>query len=221
MMTNQMNKLMEYLAKAEGTNIHYNDKELDITAMYGIYRHSNPSAKIFEEIDYLAFTLGIKEKSYNWLDSHIETINKYINKRDELISKFIELAAEFYEQFYNRARLSMFHSDCVLAVASMYTTSPKLCWKSIQYGINTMNSNGIIYYKKIAVDGVAGEETIKGLNKCLYECNTRKNISLLFESYMLLGMTTEYSKLVKLNPKKYMEYSIGWDNRMKKLQENR
>lgn len=217
-MTKQMHTLIKYLADAEGTQIHYNNREHDITSMYGIYRHANPDAKIFEEIDYLAFKLGIKEKSCKWLKKDLDLINNYINKDKALVDKFILLAVEFYENYYKRARLDVFHPDCVVAMASMYANSQKLSWRAVQYAINTMNSNGFIEYKTISEDGKAGNNTLRGLEKCLYACNTVKNTGLLFESYMLLGMCAEYSKLVKANPNKYLRFSIGWDNRMKKLQ---
>lgn len=220
-MTQQFQTLMKYLAKAEGTDIHYNDKEHDITAMYGIYRHAHSKAKIFEEIDYLAYKLGIRQKSYNWQKKELDTINNFINKDEELVKKFLNLAIEFYKSYLRLARLEMFHKDCIVAMASMYTNSPKLAWRSVQYAINTMQNMNFINYKNIAEDGIAGQNTINGLEKCLYACNTKENLGLLFESYMLLGMCTEYSKLIKSNPNKYMKYSFGWDNRMKELQRKR
>jgi len=220
-MTKQMYTLMEYLAQAEGTIIHYNSMEHDITSMYGIYRHAHPSAAIFKEIDYLTFKLGIKEESCNWQEKDLDFINNYINKDEKLNDKFLGLAIDFYKDYLRLARLEMFHKDCVIAMFSMYTNSPKLAWKSVQYAINTMNRNGFVDYKRTTEDGIFGSNTQKGLDKCLYACNTRENVGLLFESYMLLGMCAEYSLLIKSNPEKYMIYSIGWDNRMKELQGRR
>ena len=55
----------------------------------------------------------------------------------------------------------------------------------------------------------------------IYACKTVRNVGLLFESYMLLGMSAEYSILIKERPDKYNRFSTGWDNRLKKLQQSR
>ena len=216
-----MYTLLKYLSSAEGTQIHFNKGEKDITSMYGVYKYSNPKAKIFEEIQKLAIKLDLPYDSRNWKEKDLNKINNFINQDKILVDKFISLSAEFYEEYLKKARLNMFHKDSVVAMFSMFVNSRRLAWKSVQYAINTMNQNGFIEYEKIAEDSKVGSKTLKGLEKCLYICKARENMGLLFESYMLLGMSAEYSYLIKKNPKKYNRFSTGWDNRLKKLQQRR
>lgn len=217
-MSNQMEVIIDYLAEAEGIEVHLNKGELDITSMYGIYRFANPHAKIFKELDYLAYKLGIRSKSKDWKHEDLHLLNNYIALSPKYTQLFRDLAIEFYKSYYRGAKLDLFHEDCVIAMASMYANSNKLSWKSVQYAINTMASNNLIEYHRIAEDGKVGSQTMEGLKMCKIACDSLDFVGLLFESFMLLGMTAEYSKLVKANPDKYLRFSIGWDNRMKKLQ---
>lgn len=220
-LSSQMQTLLRYLANAEGTKIHKLDGEKDITSMYGIYRYQNPQAEIFKKIDSLALELGIKTASTEWGDMELEYINNHISRSKDLVDEFIYLAGSFYENYYQKIRLDLFHEDCVVAIASMYANSRRLSIKALQYAINTMNKNGFIEYKTLLEDGKLGSNTLKGLEACLYACKTVRNVGLLFESYMLLGMSAEYSILIKEKPDKYNRFSTGWDNRLKKLQQSR
>lgn len=219
--SNQILVLLKYLSKAEGTQIHFNKGEKDITSMYGVYKYSNPKAKIFKEIQKLAIKLDLHYDSRNWQEDDLIKINNFINKDEKLVSNFILLAAEFYETYLIKARLDMFHKDSVVAMFSMFVNSRRLAWKSVQYAINTMFKNGFIDYETLKEDSKVGNKTMLGLEKCLYVCNHKKHLGLLFESYMLLGMSAEYSYLIKKNPKKYNRFSTGWDNRLKELQQRR
>lgn len=219
--SDQMKALLTYLAKAEGVLIHKLDGEKDITSMYGIYRFQNPQANIFKKIDSIALELGIKIPSSSWSKKELDLINDHIQNNKDLINTLFLLVVEFYEDYYSYIRLDLFHEDCVVAVASMFANSRRLSIKAIQYGINTMNQNGFIELNKnLLEDGKLGEKTLKALEVCLYACKTAVNVSLLFESYMLLGMSAEYSILIK-EDSRYLHFSTGWDNRLKKLQQTR
>jgi len=219
-MTTQMRALLQYLAKAETTTIHRHEKETDITAMYGIYKAQNPSAKIFKRLDEIAAKIKLPLKSKDWTEQDINAINSYIED-NQLENEFTELAALFYEQYFKGAKLNEFHKDCTVAMFSMYTHSQKGAWNAVQIAINMMVSNGFINYKTIGEDGDYGTETKTGLEKCLIVCRCKVNLGLLFESYMLFGMATYYSRLIKINPEKYIENSNGWDNRLRQLMETR
>lgn len=219
--SDQMKALLTYLAKAEGVLIHRLDGEKDITSMYGIYRFQNPQANIFKKIDSIALELGIRIPSSSWSKKELDLINDHIQNSKDLINTLFLLVVEFYEDYYSSIRLDLFHEDCVVAVASMFANSRRLSIKAIQYGINTMNYNGFIELNKnLLEDGKLGEKTLKALEVCLYACKTAANVGLLFESYMLLGMSAEYSILIK-EESRYLPFSTGWDNRLKKLQQTR
>lgn len=219
--SDQMKALLTYLAKAEGVLIHRLDGEKDITSMYGIYKFQNPQANIFKKIDSIALELGIKIPSSSWSKKELDLINDHIQNNKDLINTLFLLVVEFYEDYYSYIRLDLFHEDCVVAVASMFANSRRLSIKAIQYGINTMNQNGFIELNKnLLEDGKLGEKTLKALEVCLYACKTAANVGLLFESYMLLGMSAEYSILIK-GDSRYLPFSTGWDNRLKKLQQTR
>lgn len=219
--SDQMKALLTYLSKAEGVLIHKLDGEKDITSMYGIYRFQNPQANIFKKIDSIALELGIRIPSSSWSKKELDLINDHIQSSKDLINTLFLLVVEFYEDYYSSIRLDLFHEDCVVAVASMFANSRRLSIKAIQYGINTMNQNGFIELNKnLLEDGKLGEKTLKALEVCLYACKTAANVGLLFESYMLLGMSAEYSILIK-GDSRYLPFSTGWDNRLKKLQQTR
>ncbi len=216
-----MNEILEYLAITEGTVIHFNKKESDITSMFGIYKVSHPGAHIFSKINSLARLLGIKKTSNNWNKEDLNKINTFIKESHSLDLEFYNLAASFYEDYLKGARLNMFHKDCKVAMYSMYVNSPRLAWKSVQFAINCMNSNELINHYKLKEDGRPGRKTKSGLKKALRVCNENPFLGLLFESDMLMGMACNYSILIKKNPNKYIVNSTGWDNRLKDLMRKR
>lgn len=219
--SDQMKALLTYLAKAEGVLIHRLDGEKDITSMYGIYRYQNPKANIFKKIDSIALELGIKIPSSSWTKKELDLINDHIQNSKNLVNELFLLVVEFYEDYYSSIKLNLFHEDCVVAIASMFANSRRLSIKAVQYAVNTMNLNGFVELNKnLLEDGKLGDKTLKALESCLYACKTGKNVGLLFESYMLLGMSAEYSILIK-GDSRYLRFSTGWDNRLKKLQQSR
>ena len=203
------NELMKYLGKAEGTTLHYNTSESDITTAYGIYRVAHPDAEIFKYIDRVADNIGITTKSKDWTTAEIDSIGIVLDDKNVL-----KLAEEFYTKFTLKAKLNEFPKEAQVAMFSMYTNSPKLAWKATQSAINKFESNELIDYKQQLVDGYPGETTYDGLELC-----TAANNGSLFEAYMLLEMNRQYGKLAVSNPDKYLQYLNGWNNRMEALAE--
>lgn len=213
--------VMEQLEKDEGITIHKNTGELDITSMYGIYKHRHPKANIFKEIDNIARTFNLSKHSNNWSKADLEIINTYINTNRDRKQKFYNLALEFYNQYYKRARLELFPKDCVIAMGSMYANSKVMAWKSVQFAINTMISNKLVDHDKLICDGFYGSNTKQALLKCTEEIKKDESLALLFESYMIMGMAVNYARLVKRNSNRYLRFLIGWNNRLIRLLETR
>jgi len=200
--------IMRYLEHVEGDIIHHNAGESDITSPYGIYRKEHPEAAIFTEIDAVALKLGIYQKSSEWTQSDIDAINHYIHQGD-IKDDLKELVAKFYYQMTKPAHINDFPQDAQVSMFSMYTNSPKRAKKACQTAINTFVKNNLIENEMLKVDGVFGSKTISALHKI--------HNGLLFESYMLLHMSSLYARLAVKKPKKYLRYLNGWNNRLKEL----
>lgn len=203
--------ILEYLYKAEGTEIHYNSTEEDITSPGGIYRLEHPNAEIFEYIDYVAGELDIQKPSSEFSDDEIAMINSKLDR-----PTVDRLVLQFYNEFNKGAHLDMFTENIQLAMFSLYTNSPLNAWKSVQSAINKFVSNGIISYKLQNVDGYPGSVTFDGL-EAVKDVADGTVLELLFESYMLLEMSKIYAKLAVSNPSKYIKYLNGWNNRLEVL----
>jgi len=199
---------MQYLEHAEGNIVHHNDGESDITSPYGIYRKEHPEAAIFTEIDSVAHKLGIYQPSKEWSQSDIDAINQYIFN-DNAKSIIKGLAANFYYQMTKPAHINDFPQDAQVAMFSMYINSPKRAKEACQMAINTFVKNKLIVNELLIVDGILGNKTITTLHKI--------HNGLLFESYMLLHMSSLYAKLAVSRPDKYLKYLNGWNNRLKYL----
>lgn len=211
-----MKELMNYLAKAEGTEIHRNSTESDITTGYGIYRAEHPKALIFEEIDIIASHLYLDSNSKNWSKSDLALLNKHIHQNN-LQDKLKDLATDFYKDYMSDIKIDSFPPACQVAVFSMYTNGPLLAVKSIQDSINTMNSNGFIDYIEQSVDGVIGSKTLNGIIEVSKISEKDDTFSYLFEQIMLLNMSRQYSRLAVAKPDKYLKYLNGWENRLQYL----
>ena len=207
-------ELLRYLAIAEGTELHYNKGEVDITAPYGIYRKPFPNAKIFKYVDSVAKSLGIEAESKDWTKEEVHLVDKALD-----MEKINELAMEFYKGYTRGARLDMLPEEAQVAMFSLYTNSPKLAWKSVQSALNKFVQNGWLDYKIQAVDGAYGSTTKKGLEALDKIARSNSGYGYIFESYMLLEMSQQYAKLAVNNPDKYLKYLNGWNNRVEALAE--
>jgi len=198
-----MERIMKYLADAEGTHLHRIPSEKDITSAYGIYRYAHPDAKIFEYIDRMANKVV---DSTDWADDEITKIDRLL---DPVVVH--DLAQEFYEEYLAGAHLECIPEDAKIAAMSCYTNSPKRYWKAVQTALVWMCNAGRLDVDRDSlstVDGSYGGKTERAL--ALIE-DGRGNE---FEVNMLLAMTGQYIELSLGNPDKFMNYLRGWYNRM-------
>ena len=208
-----MKQVLEYLAKAEGTDIVYLQNEKDITAPYGIYRHAHPDAEIFKFIDSVARSIGIEHKSNQWDIGKVKRVNTALVGMQDEIDK---LVSEFYEEYLKPAHLELFPPLCRVAMFSMYTNSPKNAWKSVQQSLIDVDKNNLGNNDDLSiVDGSFGRKTERGIIDVVQSLN--KQGHLYFETLMLSNMKTLYIRLAMSNPDKYLKYLKGWDNRMNLL----
>ena len=201
-----MNAVLDYLNVAEGSTLHYNSGELDITAPYGIYRHAHPDAKIFKYIDEVALTIGITSASSHWTNAVVTSVD---NRLDSAMIR--ELACEFYEDYLSGAHLELFPEECKVAMMSMYTNSPKLAWKAVQRTLIALNKSGKLGVRPeqlSKVDGSFGSKTSVALKLVKEQVDP-----MYLETMMLFKMLCEY---VELGNAKYLN---GWKNRMDLLTE--
>ena len=210
--------LLNYLAKAEGTQIIRNKTESDITAPYGIYKTMHPNADIFKEIDKIATKAGLSGDSKSWTKSNLDVLNEYVLKNN-LSQTLKRLAAVFYDNYLEDAELNLYPQKAMITRFSLYTNSPKLANKATQDAINDFITNKLISHDLLTVDGDAGANTKQALKLIFDLCERDDNLGLLFESYMLLSMSKNYAKLAVLNHDRYLEYLNGWNNRLDKLAE--
>lgn len=209
---------LNYLLKAEGYEIHRNTKEDDITTAGGIYRAKHPTDPIFKYIDDIARSINLPAKSSTWTKQQIETLNTHI-KNNNLTSTMLQYISNFYDKYLASAHIDKFPMLCQVTVLSLYTNSPKYGWISIQQAINHLIDNDIVKnISKLSTDGVAGPNTIKAVVSTTQQLTTETQ-ELLYEAYILLAMSAQYGKLVASSPDKYLQYLVGWNNRLQVLAE--
>lgn len=206
--------VLDYLANAEGTIIHRNSTELDITSPYGIYKAVHPKASIFGYIDSIALSIGIKSNSKEWDKATIDKINLKLDN-----AKVLAFVDEFYTSYLAGAKLELFKDEAKIAMFSMYTNSNTGAWIAVQRAIISLVKSKQIPFELTQVsidDGSFGGKT----QNVLTLIKQHNYISgYHFESLILFYMTTYYVELWKKNPQKYGIYLDGWKNRMSKLQE--
>ena len=210
-------KLLEYLGKAEGIEIHRNPTETDITTMFGIYRAVHPTAEVFILIDTIAKKIGISIDSTKWGTDELNQINSFINSNSEVKENVTDFIIAFYDDYLKNAHLELFHENCIVSMFSMFVNSPLLAWKSVQFAINTFISQGMIDNFPLVEDGSFGEKTKIASEKINEVIKKDYSSSLIFESNMLFAMSINYASLAKSNPDKYLPSLVGWGNRLKIL----
>jgi len=211
-----MKEIMNYLRKDEGSDIHYNDGEKDITAGYGIYRYAHPDARVFLVIDKIALQLGVVYASSEWTTTVIKKVNSYIENNYDVKQEVYEATVEFYEDYLKRARLGLFPSECKVAMMSMFTNSEKGAWTAVQNTLLTLAKNGKLTIKLNELsgpDGAFGNKTRDGLA----DAQVNGVDPMYMETLMLLHMLDYYVELWFRNPSKYGKYLRGWKERMIRL----
>ena len=216
-MQNNLDDLLDYLAVAEGKEVHYNEGEVNITTAYGIYRASHPKADIFTLIDAVATKVGVSLDSSKWGKAQMGLVNKELAKYQTEVREF---ARVFYSEFLKGAMIDFFPSECVMAMFSMYTNSPSNAVKSVQDSLLELKAVGLVSFsgELSVVDGQVGKKTMQALADIVKQDNQFLNYWL--ESLMLSNMKSIYIKLALANPDN-LKFLKGWDNRMDILQSMR
>lgn len=199
-------QLVKLLKEVEGDKIHYNKGEKDITSAYGIYRYSQPDAKIFTYIDAIAKGLGIPKPSKDWNKEEIEKVNSNIDKEKEF-----DLAVDFYKSF-SPLDLDQLGLELAYAYFNIYTNTPKGANIAMQAMINSYIKNHKLNYKILDEDGILGPKS-KNLIYDVVKRYRDRELKLAF----LVFANDNYIKLVVNNPDKYLQYLKGWDQRVNNL----
>nr|DAX81678.1 MAG TPA: hypothetical protein [Bacteriophage sp.] len=208
--------LMNYLEKAEGTTVHRNSTESDITSPYGIYKSAHPTAQIFTFIDQIAKEAGIFKSSQQWTQNDLNLINQNIQRTNKL-PQIRSLAESFYDKYTQGLPLDKIPELCQVTVFSLYTNSSLNASKAIQMACNSFIKNYSLQIASLVEDGALGRSSISALeniNRCI-GINTDR--ALYFETLILLHMSKLYATLAVANPDKYLIYLKGWNNRLETL----
>lgn len=217
-----MKEVMDYLATAEGTDVHYLNNEKDFTTPYGIYSYRHPEAKVVKRIRDIALANGIIKQSKDWGKEEISKINKIV--KTQYADEIRDLATEFYLEFTSSVYLEYFPKLARVAMYSMYANSPKRAWMAVQQSLLDMrDSNSFKFSGELSiVDGDYGSKTGKSLKEFTDYLQVKNDSDkfghLYFETLLLSNMKTQYIRLAVADPEKYLEYLKGWDNRMSALQ---
>lgn len=197
-----INKLMDYLAIAEGWYIHKNATESDVTAFYGIYRKAHPKFPGWWWLDDIARHKKLKQYRESKLQRN--QLNAIIKADPVLKSAYDAIAAFWHEKNAESLGLDHFPDDkTAITFFSLYTNSQEGAGLSLQRAINEMSDT------RVAVDGVVGRNTLKALSKI-------KDAAKLNE-LMLMNMQDYYNSLIRAKPAKYGRYANGWTKRLKGL----
>jgi len=215
-----MGAILEHLRKVEGTTVHRQPNEKDITAPFGVYKYIHPDAKIFKFIDEIALEVGIRTNSKRWRKIELEKINDRIVTKN-YTPEIEKLVQDFYGDYLKGAHITMFPKQCSLAMFSMYTHSAEHSFEAVQESLNSFVRSRHINYKIQGVDGSYGKDTRDGLKLVKGLSEDEPLYGFLFEANMIGHMSRIYGILVADNPAKYLRYQKGWDNRIIKLLDER
>ena len=212
--------LIDYLGKAEGTHIHYNKGEFDITAPYGIYRHEHPGAAIFTYINTIAKKVGMDPDSSVWDNSDIDKMNSYLDHQI-----VIDLTKEFYDGYFKDSPLDNLPKDVYLAFYSVYTNSQVLGVKALQMAFwNMKKSNAFEFKTELSiVDGYNGSKTKRAAEEIKEACRVSTNpfLGLYLEALMISSMKSLYIIITAKNPDRNLRSIRGWSNRLQLLERMR
>ena len=188
--------IMGYLAKAEGSHLHYNRTEKDFTTGYGIYAHSFPKAKIVRYIRRRAREMGYKRITR----SNVNIIDSKFTNEDRKV--MYDMAYEFYVNNFMNARVNeIVENKSQLSFFSIAVNGGRgRAAKVLQKAIN------------VKADGKIGRGTLSKLERY---CESNNDDTL--NQGMLRHMHSFYLYLVRKNAKKFGLYLKGWTNRLKGL----
>lgn len=205
--------LVDKLYIAEGSTLHMNKNEKDITSAGGIYRYAHPDAKIWSYVDEVARSIGITSRSNIWTNDEIIRIDTALDK-----NKIKELVCQFYEGYTRGAKLELFPSKLAYTLFNIYANTPYGYWVAVQETIIDMNEIGVINLPKDKVsiaDGKPGSKTYESISAITKLDN--KDLKY-FQALLCSNMKSWYVKLMVSNPDKYLAVVKGWINRMDHLE---
>ncbi len=211
---NLIEKYVKQLATEEGTLIHRNDGEDDITLPYGLYKKYD--SEMYKGIVRIANEIGITKHTSEWNQKDINVVNKLLAPMGAGIEK---LAIEFYEDFIRPAKLNLYPKDCKAVMFSLYINSPKYSIMAVQRSIiNMVKSDriGLLLNEVSREDGGMGSKTEKSLQYIRTKSN---DFYYYFEEAIISNMKDIYEELAD-TPEEQKNLK-GWKNRVRKYQQMR
>lgn len=208
--------LMDHLEKVEGTKVHRNETEADITSPYGIYKLNFANDPIFAYIDQIAREVGIIKPSYQWTQNDMYYINQNIAQTNKL-PYIKKLAESFYDRYTRNLPLDKLPELCQVTAFSLYVNSSLNASKAIQMACNSLIKVYGLSISPLIEDGVLGRTSEAALETITRFIGKSKEGALYFEALILLHMSKLYAELAVANPTKYLIYLRGWNNRLEAL----
>ena len=185
-----MEELLNYLALAEGKEVHRNEGEDDITSPYGIYKKVYPNEEIFKYLDNVAEEIGIYKDSSEWTQEDIDKINASMNI--EIVKLYVK---SFYVKYLKNTPYNILPNECKLAFFSMYTNSKTKAIKALQQSIIDMYKTLNLSTSKLSiVDGSYGAKTEMSIRMLVNKKD--KYLYYWLETLMISNMKTQYIRLV-------------------------
>jgi len=187
-------KIMSYLARYEGTVIHWNRGETNITTPYGIYRKSFPNAKIFKYIDMLSKKYTgkvIRRRNMR----QIKILNNSMSKNER--KRIYDMAWVFYVNNFMDARIT-----------DMLNNKEAMSFFSIS--VNGGKGRGV----KSIHSAVKLKLSSRVSTNLLVTIARQKNMGKDLNNGMLDYMLAFYKTLIKNKPWKFARFKNGWFSRI-------
>ena len=186
-------RIMSYLAEAEGEVVHKNRHESDITLPYGIYRKNWKNTKVEKYLKSIA--------PQGNLVLHRKEVNATIKSNPEVHENVKNLAYEFYEKHFLDKRIN-----------SILNSAEQLIFFS--NSVNGGKSRGI----KALQSAVGAPITGRVDSKLFTYIKKARDRGVDIARGMLHYMKNYYAMLIRKNPAKYKINERGWNNRLIRLE---
>ncbi len=185
--------ILNYLAKAEGTTVHWNKKETNFTTPYGVYAKSFPISEPVVYVKSLFYKYKLKITKTN-----ARKINTKLTNSEKI--KIRKLVYAFYVKNFMDARVN-----------ALLGKKSSLSYFSISVNTGMTRGNKALQSSVGAIiDGVIGRMTLLILK------NTKLSDSQI-NIKLLKYLKDFYLYLIRVNPEKYSLNRNGWFNRIKGL----
>jgi len=176
---------------------------------------------MMEYLDRQAHSIGITSPSRKWTKREIRAVNATLNHEIEQYLTYL-----FYNKFLKGARIEKFRPSMAVVIASLYTSSPKGTWLSVQEGLQDMCKARILKLPLTALSALDGkygtktENALKVLDDNIHEAtiNEQHLMDMVFRRSVLLAMKSFYTRLIVADFPKYGRYAKGWDKRVEYLE---